>query len=673
MLGATTMPMRCATSAILSPGPAPKPGRADHHLHLQHVARGQMPERAFRAREVDQHIGAGQGPLDVVADHDTARRADEFARVAPKERACRGARAPPRAAHPAPASRSRSGLLPMRPEAPAMATRSMEVVRSNGARKHVQRGAAHRRGVVVHADDLLHAGGDRIGDRLARRRRGRRLRFRGLGSGRGWRPPRWRPGAGPAPRSPADAVDPPVLRLPRAADVAPHPCRALLRAGRGRRAGLGRRARHGCVVVGAEHLLHRLRHAVEHALARSRRRRGTDRRHRARGRRRIPARRCGRRRVHVHADRRLERIHHPARRRRRRRRPVARSLRLSRRSRALRFDPLRCRRRGRRPRRETAAAVALREREPLGARHRVVARGGRARNRVGRCATAVARRHPPRRQPSAPGQSQPPTREAAPREQHSVVPGAASDLETEPLLDRVGEAACLLWRRRVAGAGCAAWALEFRLGVGPESSAVGCRGSRPPPQRRRRRPLLLHRCPMRQPRGRAALRARAAGRWRAVACSPKGAGFGAAAGAAGAAGWRRSRQNRPGLRRRWGRLGGGGKPAAPPAAEPGVPGTRAPSGSGQLAVALDLLDRRLGILELREMKTLPSRRTSRSPSNTAVTMRCSGNAAALLLAENVVPAVLVESVGDQGRDRARSAPGTCSCPGLSFATISWST
>ncbi|MNT44919.1 hypothetical protein D3C72_1814690 [compost metagenome] len=64
-------------------------GSADHHLDAQLLRRGQVRQRAFRTREVDQAVRAGQPGFHVGGDGHAGAAAQEQARVLAQRRRTR--------------------------------------------------------------------------------------------------------------------------------------------------------------------------------------------------------------------------------------------------------------------------------------------------------------------------------------------------------------------------------------------------------------------------------------------------------------------------------------------------------------------------------------------------------------------------------------------------------
>jgi hypothetical protein len=62
-------------------------GGADHGLHAQFAADGEVRQRAFGPREVDQHLGVLEAGAQVGHDRDAARGAEKGGRIAAERRA----------------------------------------------------------------------------------------------------------------------------------------------------------------------------------------------------------------------------------------------------------------------------------------------------------------------------------------------------------------------------------------------------------------------------------------------------------------------------------------------------------------------------------------------------------------------------------------------------------
>jgi hypothetical protein len=122
MLGASTIAMCLACSAISAFLRVAEPGRADHRLDAALATGRQVRERAFGAREIDQHVARCQPRTQVGLDLHAARLPEERCGVLadlpgdPRRRAHR----------PAAGRRREHGFdqhMPIGPTAPAMATR----------------------------------------------------------------------------------------------------------------------------------------------------------------------------------------------------------------------------------------------------------------------------------------------------------------------------------------------------------------------------------------------------------------------------------------------------------------------------------------------------------------------------------------------------------------------
>ena len=64
-------------------------GRADHRRHAGAGTRGDMRERAFGPRKIDQYVGSGHRGGNVRRDFDAGGRAEALTRVAAEKRTCR--------------------------------------------------------------------------------------------------------------------------------------------------------------------------------------------------------------------------------------------------------------------------------------------------------------------------------------------------------------------------------------------------------------------------------------------------------------------------------------------------------------------------------------------------------------------------------------------------------
>ncbi len=123
MLGAITMAMSCAAAAISAFCASLKPVVPMTACTPSSRQDGQVRQRAFGAREVDQHLGVLQARAQVGHDRHAAGEAEEGGRIVADGRAARRCRAR-RPAGSRCASRMASiSMWPMRPEAPATATR----------------------------------------------------------------------------------------------------------------------------------------------------------------------------------------------------------------------------------------------------------------------------------------------------------------------------------------------------------------------------------------------------------------------------------------------------------------------------------------------------------------------------------------------------------------------
>ena len=87
MLGASTMAMCSACAAISAFCCGVKPVVPMTALHAEFAAHRQVRQRAFGAREVDQHVGAGQRRAQVGADGHAGAAAEEGAGVLAQRRA----------------------------------------------------------------------------------------------------------------------------------------------------------------------------------------------------------------------------------------------------------------------------------------------------------------------------------------------------------------------------------------------------------------------------------------------------------------------------------------------------------------------------------------------------------------------------------------------------------